>query len=737
MRIIFLLSTCSYVFSQEVVVKYNEANNIAGIIYDDIKRPKTSEISKILSYPATGSYSPTHYANPPLGIDKNVGACNYLYFPTDGKLMPGKQYNLKLKIKFDESYDGMSFYQDNFGIALTTDLYPNSFPSYWGLWDHTNESLGLFEGGRIIEIEQEFRPLCTSKYIVLGVFRNSEMEHLHCFMCYYPFEVYELSVTESINPNKACKYFGDAFKKEEQKDFTKKEYNIYFESGSSQISPLYYMLIDSLSNKLKSSNEIVALMGHTDMSGNDNVKLGAARNAVVKSALVRGGVDSSRIKLYNLADNQAADYILNTDRRVELSLVRGEEHRKIYEEALSAIRIKNYPSAHKLLCNSWLEKVPPKKALTAIFDCWADEEREIFLKKELLRRVRSKFYGKRALNFTLDSLHHEWLKGRGLEAQLSMLRMPTSDHNCSFNTDILRDSLLRNEADKIYLSEGFPQRGKVGPKLSQVLPELILTSDNPVYLATYLPKFKTACELKELEWPYYARLYDKISILKSGLQRYGTQMIWGKTPPVPLHPFENPELVDEYRRQVKLAPFTKHTSVYHNDKQVIIDKELVKQLNNIYIADQFYRNQVHTLTRNFPKMAETDSLNQIQVRKILDERGWLGPEVVGERGNATLFLVIQHADLETQIKYLPMMRKAVSKGNARGRDLALLEDRVALGQGKQQIYGSQIWENKETGLPYVAPLRDPKNVNQRRKEIGLMPIELYLRRWKIEWRDGK
>ncbi len=74
---------------------------------------------------------------------------------------------------------------------------------------------------------------------------------------------------------------------------------------------------------------------------------------------------------------------------------------------------------------------------------------------------------------------------------------------------------------------------------------------------------------------------------------------------------------------------------------------------------------------------EKDSINLIKIKKILDERGWLGADIIGNQGNSTLFLVIQHSDIETQEKYLPMMREAVKKGNANSSSLALLEDRVA------------------------------------------------------------
>ena len=128
-----------------------------------------------------------------------------------------------------------------------------------------------------------------------------------------------------------------------------------------------------------------------------------------------------------------------------------------------------------------------------------------------------------------------------------------------------------------------------------------------------------------------------------------------------------------------------------------------------------------------------DSINQIKVRSILDKYGWLGADVVGRQGNLTLFLVIQHADQATQEKYLPMMRDAVKNGKAQASALALLEDRVAMGQGKKQIYGSQIGTDMETNQYYIRPLSDPDNVDKRRAEVGLEPLAEYAQRWQIKW----
>lgn len=93
----------------------------------------------------------------------------------------------------------------------------------------------------------------------------------------------------------------------------------------------------------------------------------------------------------------------------------------------------------------------------------------------------------------------------------------------------------------------------------------------------------------------------------------------------------------------------------------------------------------------------------------------------------------QHSNVETQLKYLPMLRDAVKKGNANAGDLALLEDRVALRQNKKQIYGSQIGWNKETEQYYVFPIVNPEKVDERRAGVGLRPLSKYLDHWDLNW----
>jgi hypothetical protein len=174
------------------------------------------------------------------------------------------------------------------------------------------------------------------------------------------------------------------------------------------------------------------------------------------------------------------------------------------------------------------------------------------------------------------------------------------------------------------------------------------------------------------------------------------------------------------------------------------DKPLQAKLLEIFNDDQVIRHELNEARKTFGHQSSQvdslwrvirykDSINLIKIKQILDTHGWVGPDKVGNQANQTLFLVIQHSDLKTQQQYLPMMREAVKNKNASGSALALLEDRVALGEGRKQIYGSQIGFDKEKNKSYIFPLEDPDHVDIRRAAVDLEPIADYVRRWDIIW----
>ena len=134
-------------------------------------------------------------------------------------------------------------------------------------------------------------------------------------------------------------------------------------------------------------------------------------------------------------------------------------------------------------------------------------------------------------------------------------------------------------------------------------------------------------------------------------------------------------------------------------------------------------NQMKALVRH---MKQADSLNLVEVERILSRFGWLSSAKIGLEANRASFMVIQHADLVVQEKYLPLMSEAVKQGALKASSFALLQDRMALRKGQKQIYGSQVAWNMKTNQYYVMAMENPDQVDQRRASVGLVPIAVYI-----------
>ncbi len=175
-----------------------------------------------------------------------------------------------------------------------------------------------------------------------------------------------------------------------------------------------------------------------------------------------------------------------------------------------------------------------------------------------------------------------------------------------------------------------------------------------------------------------------------------------------------------------------------------MNNPLAAQLESIYMENQKSQTELSAMEKQYGWQSKEvarhrqvtkamDSLNLLKVTAILDEHGWLGPDVIGTKGSSTLFLVMQNADETTRERYLPMMREAAKNGAVTGLNLALMEDQLALSQGKRQIYGTQIGRDPETQAYFVLPLEDPDNVDKKREELGLSTMATYTARWQINW----
>lgn len=188
------------------------------------------------------------------------------------------------------------------------------------------------------------------------------------------------------------------------------------------------------------------------------------------------------------------------------------------------------------------------------------------------------------------------------------------------------------------------------------------------------------------------------------------------------------------------------TSDHIQDKAAkTLDRGLITRLDSIRQLDQQIRSQIfdagekqglNSRKRNdlFAKMVKQDSSNLIEIKQIIKQYGWPGTDMVGAEGNKTVWLVIHHADLETRLQYLPKLKKSVKQGKTKAAYLALTLDRNAMEQGKKQIYGSQYVRSQGDAQYQLYPIKDEVHVNERRKAVGLGPIEEEAKTYGIDYK---
>ncbi|HJV78668.1 MAG TPA: DUF6624 domain-containing protein [Paludibacter sp.] len=124
------------------------------------------------------------------------------------------------------------------------------------------------------------------------------------------------------------------------------------------------------------------------------------------------------------------------------------------------------------------------------------------------------------------------------------------------------------------------------------------------------------------------------------------------------------------------------------------------------------------------EMQELHNRNAKILNEIIDIIGYPTADKVGKEASEATWLVIQHSIGQPDFmkKCVKLLEIAVSENKANSKNLAYLADRVAICEGKAQLYGTQFdWD--ENGELSPNDFDDLTKVNQRRKSIGLNSLE--------------
>lgn len=204
--------------------------------------------------------------------------------------------------------------------------------------------------------------------------------------------------------------------------------------------------------------------------------------------------------------------------------------------------------------------------------------------------------------------------------------------------------------------------------------------------------------------------------------------------------------VDDLERALRLARVVRFSLVYAVPALVLggcggagTDGELRGELLEMARADQAVRDRLMAVVtpgdpesfrteeaqNALAEMAAVDERNQLRLDEIVSQRGWPGAGLVGSEAASAALLIIEHSGVETKERYLPLLRQAVEDSQEEPSRLAQLEDEVSVANTGYQIYGTEI--SLDTGVPVLVPILDPEGLETRRSEVGLQPMEEYLK----------
>lgn len=125
-----------------------------------------------------------------------------------------------------------------------------------------------------------------------------------------------------------------------------------------------------------------------------------------------------------------------------------------------------------------------------------------------------------------------------------------------------------------------------------------------------------------------------------------------------------------------------------------------------------------------PEMEEVHNANADRLAEIIAEHGWPSKSLVGHEASEAAWLVVQHAIGKPQFQRscLAILKKEAANGEIEMGQVARLEDRILVFEGKAQVYGTQFdWDLNDELSPL--PIADPGNVDRLRESVGLPSLQ--------------
>jgi len=419
------------------------------------------------------------------------------------------------------------------------------------------------------------RPLCTSKFLMIGVFGDKRWAtgQGYATVQYFLDNVSVIEIPSDSVAVDSTEYYCSRYEPKNQPglvpymDIT----NLHFETNASDLTPAHLAALDSVAVFARRYPELVfEISGHTDSIGFDNSGLSEKR-ALSAWRYLTGVCRLPEFRFISFGKGSSAPVASNADeegrrqnRRVEIRQVQLGLDGMFYRHALRALAENRLADAFAFL-NKWLLKTEQSRMI-ALFDPRFETLHKDKRWGALVQKVREGYrkfkYPEYA--FRIDSLRHDNLRVIG---ELAWEFCEMSPDSAAFILPLLPKDVVEQKYREHFAAFrpilekiGWPTRSDFGAPIAGSAFILLQHSLDSAAYVRWLPVLEKACEEGEASWDSYAMLYDRCQLIAGKPQRYGTHVISLGNGKFRVEPWEGDEnTINSHRAKIGLPTLPEPT----------------------------------------------------------------------------------------------------------------------------------------------------------------------------------